>query len=52
MFTYLIPLNQFYVFRLLPDNLQRLLNKVFYVNIIGFPKDVEMMKKYRRNEKQ
>ncbi|XP_015374636.1 PREDICTED: 17-beta-hydroxysteroid dehydrogenase 13-like [Diuraphis noxia] len=34
--------------RTLPDNLQWLINKVFYVNIIGFPKDIELMNKYRQ----
>lgn len=34
--------------RTLPDNLQWLINKVFYVNIIGFPKDVELMNRYRQ----
>lgn len=34
--------------RLLPDNLQSLLNKIFYVNIIGFPKDIQLMEKYQR----
>ncbi|VVC24549.1 NAD(P)-binding domain,Short-chain dehydrogenase/reductase SDR [Cinara cedri] len=34
--------------RILPDNLQLLINKIFYVNIIGFQKDKELMKKYQR----
>jgi len=42
-------LNLFHLFfRTLPDNLQWLINKVFYVNIIGFPKDIELMNKYRQ----
>ncbi|XP_025199610.1 17-beta-hydroxysteroid dehydrogenase 13-like [Melanaphis sacchari] len=34
--------------RTLPDNLQWLINRVFYVNIIGFSKDIELMNKYRQ----
>ncbi|CAH1715693.1 unnamed protein product [Aphis gossypii] len=34
--------------RILPDNLQWLINRIFYVNIIGFPKDVELMNRYRQ----
>jgi len=38
----------FVFFRTLPDHLQSLINKIFYVRIVGFPKDVELSKKYQR----